>query len=47
MAVTVMLQREPGYDAENNDWFWAKYALDGPASLRGGGGAVPWQVQSA
>lgn len=27
-AVTVMLKR-PGYDPENNDWFWAKYLPDG------------------
>ncbi|MFQ5506758.1 MAG: cytochrome P460 family protein [Planctomycetota bacterium] len=28
-AVTVMLRREPGYDRENQDWFYAKYAPDG------------------
>lgn len=28
-AVTIMLQREAGYDTENNDWFWAKYKADG------------------
>ena len=27
-AVTVMFKR-PGYDADNNDWFWVKYAPDG------------------
>lgn len=27
--VTVMLKREPGYDPENKDWFWAKYNPDG------------------
>lgn len=27
-AVTVMYQRD-GYDADNNDWFWAKYLPDG------------------
>lgn len=27
-AVTVMFKR-PGYDPENNDWFWAKYLPDG------------------
>ena len=27
-AVTVMLKR-PGYDPDNNDWFWAKYLPDG------------------
>ena len=24
-----MLQREPGYDADNQNWFWVKYAPDG------------------
>lgn len=28
-AVTVMFQREEGYDAENQNWFWAKYTPDG------------------
>ena len=28
-AITVMLQREDGYDAENRNWFWAKYTPDG------------------
>jgi hypothetical protein len=25
MAVTVMVQREAGYDPDNNDWYWVKY----------------------
>lgn len=28
-AVTVMYKRERGYDADNKDWFWAKYTPDG------------------
>ncbi len=28
-AVTVMFQREEGFDPETNDWFWAKYLPDG------------------
>ena len=28
-AVTVMFQREAGYDEDNNNWFWAKYLPDG------------------
>lgn len=28
-AVTVMYRRESGYDAENKNWFWVKYAPDG------------------
>jgi hypothetical protein len=28
-AVTIMVQRRPGYDPDNNNWFWAKYLADG------------------
>ncbi len=28
-AVTVMLKRKPGYDKENQDWFWAEYSPSG------------------
>ncbi len=28
-SVTVMFKREAGYDADNKDWFWAKYLPDG------------------
>jgi hypothetical protein len=28
-AVTVMYKRESGYDADNQDWFWAKYKPNG------------------
>ena len=28
-AVTVMFRREAGYDSENGDWFYVKYAPDG------------------
>lgn len=28
-AVTVMFQREDGYDPDNRNWFWAKYLPDG------------------
>jgi hypothetical protein len=31
-AVTVMIQREAGYDPDNNDWFWVKYDADGTIS---------------
>jgi hypothetical protein len=27
--VTVMFRREAGYDADNKNWFWAKYLADG------------------
>ena len=28
-AVTVMFQREAGYDDDNKNWYWAKYLADG------------------
>lgn len=28
-AYTVMFQREDGYDADNQNWFWVKYLPDG------------------
>ena len=28
-SVTIMFQREEGYDPETNNWFWAKYLPDG------------------
>jgi len=28
-SITVMYQRESGYDKDNRNWFWAKYAPDG------------------
>ena len=28
-ASTVMVQREAGYDSDNNNWFWAKFGADG------------------
>lgn len=28
-SVTVMYQREAGYDADHDNWFWVKYAPDG------------------
>lgn len=27
-AVTIMFQREAGYDPDNNNWFWAEYKPD-------------------
>lgn len=40
MAVTPMLQREPGYDTENNDWFWVKYEADGSLAMTPDGMAI-------
>lgn len=28
-AITIMFKRENGYDADNKNWFWAKYKPDG------------------
>ncbi|MFT5139553.1 MAG: hypothetical protein ACI9H8_000944 [Lysobacterales bacterium] len=28
-ALTIMFQREEGYDPDNNDWFWAEYYASG------------------
>lgn len=28
-AVTIMVQREDGYDPDNDNWFWVKYGPDG------------------
>jgi len=29
VALTIMFQREKGYDSTNSDWFWAEYYPDG------------------
>ena len=36
-AITVMVQREPGYDPENDDWYWAKYLPDGSLDVNAAG----------
>lgn len=33
--VTVMFQREDGYDPDNNNWFWAMYTPDGEVGMMG------------
>lgn len=38
-AVTVMYQREKGYDRANHDWFWVKYDPSG-AVMKGGDGVA-------
>lgn len=35
-ALTIMFQREEGYDTPNNNWFWAEYRLDGSIINYGG-----------
>jgi hypothetical protein len=34
MGATVM-EKVPGYDAQNSDWFWAKYTADGTVEMSG------------
>jgi hypothetical protein len=44
MAVTVMVQREAGYDPDNKDWFWVKYAPDGTVDKNPQGMALAGRV---
>jgi len=44
MAVTVMAQREAGYDEENGNWFWAKYDADGTVSANDQGVVLAGRV---
>ena len=44
MAVTVMVQREAGYDPDNNDWFWVKYSPDGTVDKNPQGMALAGRV---
>ena len=43
-AVTIMLQREPGYDPDNQNWFWAKYGKDGTVEKNDMGMALAGRV---
>ncbi len=43
-AITVMFQRETGYDAENRDWFWVKYLPDGTLDKNPGGTSLAGRV---
>jgi hypothetical protein len=42
--VTIMLQREPGYDPDDNDWFWVKYRPDGSIEKAENGLAMAGRV---
>ena len=44
MAVTPMVQREKGYDPDNNDWYWVKYGPDGMVSMDGKNMAMAGRV---
>ena len=43
-AVTVMFQREDGYDADNQDWFWVKYLPDGTLDKNPNGTSLAGRV---
>ena len=43
-AVTVMVQREAGYDPDNNNWFWVKYKADGTIDKNPKGMALAGRV---
>ncbi len=43
-AVTIMVQREAGYDADNNDWFYVKYDPDGTVGKNDMGVALAGKV---
>ncbi len=43
-SVTVMLQREPGYDPENQNWFWVKFDPDGKVAKNEKGMALAGRV---
>ena len=43
-AVTVMIQREAGYDPDNNNWFWVKYKADGTIDVNPKGMALAGRV---
>lgn len=40
MALTPMVQREAGYDPDNNDWFWVKFGADGAVATTDDGVAI-------
>lgn len=43
-AVTIMLQREDGYDPDNDNWFWVKYGPDGSIMTNPKGVALAGRV---
>lgn len=46
-AYTVMFQREEGYDADNQNWFWVKYLPDGSLDMNAGGMRLAGRVAKA
>lgn len=43
-AVTVMFQREAGYDSDHDDWYWVKYLADGSLDKNPGGMSLAGRV---
>ncbi len=43
-AITVMFQREKGYDEDNQNWFWVKYLPDGSLDKNAKGVALAGKV---
>ncbi|HHG90223.1 MAG TPA: hypothetical protein ENJ90_07080 [Devosia sp.] len=43
-AITVMFQREEGYDEDNQNWFWVKYLPDGSLDKNPAGVALAGKV---
>jgi len=43
-AITVMIQREAGYDPDNNNWFWVKYKANGEVDKNPKGIALAGRV---
>ena len=43
-AVTIMVQREDGYDPDNDNWFWVKYKPDGTIEANAEGMAMAGRV---
>ncbi len=43
-AVTVMVEREPGYDPDNADWYWVKYLPDGSLDVNPAGTQLAGRV---
>lgn len=43
-SMTVMYERENGYDADNQNWFWVKYAADGSVVKNPAGVALAGRV---
>ena len=43
-AITVMFRREEGYDAQTQNWFWAKYSPDGSLQTNPAGVALAGRI---